>query len=482
MPKATTPTASRQTRRHNPLEDDITATGILKNKPSKRRSHGGDNEEENFVDDRASRTILRIGRELAEEENAGKAISKPTVDTFGYDSRFDDEAEDEHKVYDDDEAWGDDDEVVEEIEVDPNDLDMYKKFMPDEEDDLLKHGWDRQPSGEEQGDSINLADLILEKIAAHEAAQARRENNLGPPDDEYELPPKVVEVYTKVGQILSRYKSGPLPKPFKILPTIPHWEDIIEVTKPDSWSPNACYQATRIFVSSKPHVVQRFLEMVILDRVREDIYETKKLNVHLFNSLKKALYKPAAFFKGFLFPLVGSGTCTLREAHIISAVLARISIPVLHSAAALKGLCDIAAQEASHGTEGGGATNIFIKTLLEKKYALPYQVIDALVFHFMRFRSVDPASVHSGDAMTIEGDAKAKLPVIWHQSLLAFAQRYKGDVTEDQREALLDLLLTHGHSAIGPEVRRELLAGRGRGVPLEPQGPALDGDDTMVID
>ncbi|KAL2691601.1 hypothetical protein Neosp_001990 [[Neocosmospora] mangrovei] len=484
MPKATTPFASRQTRRHNPLEDDITATGILKNKPSKRRSTGGDNEEENFVDDRASRTILRIGRELAEEENAGKVISKPTIDTFGYDSRFDDEAEDENKVYDDDEAWGEDDEVVEEIEVDPNDLDMYKKFMPDEEDDLLKHGWDRQPSGEEQGDSINLADLILEKIAAHEAAQARRENNLGPPDDEYELPPKVIEVYTKVGQILSRYKSGPLPKPFKILPTIPHWEDIIEVTKPDSWSPNACYQATRIFVSSKPHVVQRFLEMVILDRVREDIYETKKLNVHLFNSLKKALYKPAAFFKGFLFPLVGSGTCTLREAHIISAVLARISIPVLHSAAALKGLCDIAAQEASHGTEGGGATNIFIKTLLEKKYALPYQVIDALVFHFMRFRSVDPASVHSGDAMAglVEGDTKAKLPVIWHQSLLAFAQRYKGDVTEDQREALLDLLLTHGHSAIGPEVRRELLAGRGRGVPLEPQGPALDGDDTMVID
>lgn len=197
MPKATTPFASRQTRRHNPLEDDITATGILKNKPSKRRSTGGDNEEENFVDDRASRTILRIGRELAEEENAGKVISKPTIDTFGYDSRFDDEAEDENKVYDDDEAWGEDDEVVEEIEVDPNDLDMYKKFMPDEEDDLLKHGWDRQPSGEEQGDSINLADLILEKIAAHEAAQARRENNLGPPDDEYELPPKVIEVYTK---------------------------------------------------------------------------------------------------------------------------------------------------------------------------------------------------------------------------------------------------------------------------------------------
>lgn len=225
--------------------------------------------------------------------------------------------------------------------------------------------------------------------------------------------------------------------------------------------------------------------MVILEKVREDIYENKKLNVHLFNSLKKGLYKPAAFFKGFLFPLIGSGSCTLREAHIISAVLARVSIPVLHSAAAIKGLCDIAAQEVSQGSEGGGATNIFIKTLLEKKYALPYQAIDALVFHFLRLRTEDPTTLQNGDGMTGisgNGDAKSKLPVIWHQSLLAFAQRYKGDITEDQREALLDLLLSHGHSAIGPEVRRELLAGRGRGVPLETQQAAFDGDDTMLID
>ncbi|KAI9158280.1 hypothetical protein HJFPF1_06272 [Paramyrothecium foliicola] len=484
MPKATTPTAGRPVRRHNPLEDDIVATGLLRTKPGKRQSKDAEEDGEQFIDSKASRNILRIGRELAEEDSVGKPVVKPTIDSFGYGSRFDDDVEVEPKTYDDDEAWGEDDEVVEEIEVDPEDLETYKKFMPDEEDDLLKHGWDRKPAGEEEGESVNLADLILQKIAAHEAGGSRTVE-MQAPDEDYELPPKVVEVYTKIGQILSRYKSGPLPKPFKILPTIPHWEEILDVTNPAEWSPNACYQATRIFVSAKPAVVQRFLEMVILDKVREDIYENKKLNVHLFNSLKKGLYKPSAFFKGFLFPLVGSGTCTLREAHIISAVLARISIPVLHSAAALKGLCDIAAQEASQGTEGGGATNIFIKTLLEKKYALPYQVIDALVFHFLRFRSVDPAAVRAGDAMsgvTGEGDAKTKLPVIWHQSLLAFAERYKGDVTEDQREALLDLLLTHGHSAIGPEVRRQLLAGRGRGVPLEAQEAVLDGDDTMVVD
>lgn len=281
--------------------------------------------------------------------------------------------------------------------------------------------------------------------------------------------------------LLSRYKSGKLPKPFKILPTVPRWEDILEITAPEKWTANACYEATKIFISSTPSTAQRFLEMVLLERVREEIHETKKLNVHLFNALKKGLYKPAAWFKGFLFPLVGSGTCTLREATIISAVLVRVSVPVLHSAAAIKGLCDIAAQESSAGTEGGGATNIFIRALLEKKYALPYQVIDALVFHFLRFRTVDTTDVNAMGGIVSAGSRDTKLPVIWHQCLLAFAQRYRNDITEDQREALLDLLLTKGHSKIGPEVRRELLEGRGRGVLVEPE-PTFGGDDTMMVD
>lgn len=197
MPKATTPTAVRGSRRHNPLEDDILATGLLRSKTSKNQSDDQDGPEENFVDSKASKNILRIGRELAEEEDAARASAapKPTVDNFGYDSRFDDE-EEANKAYEDDEAWGDEEEMVEEVEVDPEDLETYRKFMPDDEDDLLKHGWDRKPSGEEQGDSVNLADLILEKIAAHEAAQAGG-NVMQAPDDDYELPPKVVEVYTK---------------------------------------------------------------------------------------------------------------------------------------------------------------------------------------------------------------------------------------------------------------------------------------------
>src|SRR3954447_25178564 len=64
------------------------------------------------------------------------------------------------------------------------------------------------------------------------------------------------------------------------------------------------------------------------------------------------------------------GTCTLREAQIVSGVLSRVSIPVLHSAAAIKTLCDIAAEQASNNQESVSATNMLLKTLLEKRYAL----------------------------------------------------------------------------------------------------------------
>lgn len=310
------------------------------------------------------------------------------------------------------------------------------------------------------------------------------------PIEEAPLSPKVVEVYTKVGELLSRHRSGPLPKPFKILPTlpIPQIPILISLTQPDNWTPHAHYLAVRLFISSKPAIATPYLTSILLPRVRDEIHETKKLHVHLYSALKKALYKPACFFKGLLFPLLEDSNCTLREATIIGSVLTRVSIPVLHSAAALLRLCDIAAEQFSLSKDdgGGGATNIFIRVLLDKKYALPYKVVDALVFHFLRFKSLGSAGRPDDDVAMEDAAAKreqqaSRLPVLWHQSLLAFAQRYRNDITEDQREALLDLVNAVGHRSIGPEVRRELLEGRGRGVPLAEEGAGDGGDDTMMM-
>jgi len=60
----------------------------------------------------------------------------------------------------------------------------------------------------------------------------------------------------------------------------------------------------------KPPQARVYLEGVILGLVRADLdqpstrKDTRKLSPHLYEALKRALYKPAAFFKGIVFPLL----------------------------------------------------------------------------------------------------------------------------------------------------------------------------------
>lgn len=80
------------------------------------------------------------------------------------------------------------------------------------------------------------------------------------------------------------------------------------VTEPHRWSAAAMYQATRIFASNlKEKMAQRFYNLVLLPRARDDIQEFKRLNFHIFQALRKALFKPAAFMKGILLPLCEVG-------------------------------------------------------------------------------------------------------------------------------------------------------------------------------
>lgn len=81
-------------------------------------------------------------------------------------------------------------------ELDPNDLDMFHKFVPGGDQDPI---FNPSQPGDENGESTNLADLILEKIAAHEAAQSgdREVMGGGAPEDAVEIPMKAVEVYQK---------------------------------------------------------------------------------------------------------------------------------------------------------------------------------------------------------------------------------------------------------------------------------------------
>jgi hypothetical protein len=117
--------------------------------------------------------------------------------------------------------------------------------------------------------------------------------------------------YCRVGQLLHKYTSGPLPKPFKIVPSLPAWARILALTRPEEWSPQACHAATRILVSQmKPAQARVYLEGVVLDAIREDIRSAtggkgnRPLHPHYYETLRRAVYKPGAFFKGIVFPLL----------------------------------------------------------------------------------------------------------------------------------------------------------------------------------
>ncbi|KAL4429375.1 hypothetical protein ABPG77_005149 [Micractinium sp. CCAP 211/92] len=315
-------------------------------------------------------------------------------------------------------------EFDEEIEVSPEDEAALAAFMAPDADTFQQK---------------TLADLVLERIREKQKEQGVTEI---PRDGQElipsELDPKVVEVYQGVGKVLSRYTSGKVPKAFKVIPNLQNWEEILYLTEPENWSPHAVYQATRMFVSNlNQKMSQRFLVLVLLPHVRADIRKNRRLHFALFQSLKKATYKAGAFYKGLLLPLCASGTCNLREAVIFTSVIRRTSIPVLHSAAAMLRIAEM---------PYSGTNSFFLRVLLDKKYALPYRVVDALVDHFLRFKTEE-----------------RQLPVVWQQTLLCFVQRYKTEVRAEDKEALRDLVKRQHHYALTPEILRELDSSRSRG-------------------
>ncbi|KAG0501257.1 hypothetical protein HPP92_001329 [Vanilla planifolia] len=287
--------------------------------------------------------------------------------------------------------------------------DLGVEGIDEEDEETLKAFF-----GSDLGPQPTLADLIIKKIKEKDVQGSSEIQPLPKFDDD------VIEAYKNLGSILSRYTSGKLPKALHQIAQLECWEEILCITEPEKWSPNAMFQATRIFSSRfNPNKARRFYKLVLLPHVRKEIQKSKRLHRALYEALKKSLYKPAGFFKGILFPLCESKTCTLIEAHIIGSIILKVSIPPFHSSVALLTLANM---------DYYGTTSYFMKLLIEKKYALPYRVLDAIVAHFLRFL-----------------EDKRVMPVIWHQTLLAFVQRYKHELTKEDKDNLNRLMQHQKH-------------------------------------
>ncbi|XP_056640934.1 bystin [Diorhabda sublineata] len=395
-----------QPLKHVPLEQDIQNTKIAKSK-NRSKIRLRKDEEEQFVDTNLSRKILSAARSQQMELEGDSSSNQPKV-------RF-------SKNLDTMETDDSDNEIDDSI-----DTTYYEDIEINEEDErAINNFMSKNPIP-----CRTLADIITAKITEKQTEIVTQFSDVGSMQLQ-DLDPRVKQMYEGVRDVLTKYRSGKLPKAFKIIPKLKNWEQILYITDPSVWSAAAMYQATRIFASNlKDNMAQRFYNLVLLPRIRDDLAEYKRLNFHLYEALRKSLFKPGAFMKGILLPLLESGNCSLREAIIIGSVVAKNSIPILHSSAALLKIAEM---------DYTGANSIFLRIFFDKKYALPYRVVDACVFHFTRFQR----------------DSR-ELPVLWHQALLTFVQRYKADISTEQKEALLELLKKQSHHTITQEIRREL--------------------------
>lgn len=128
------------------------------------------------------------------------------------------------------EEWQEKD--IDHLDINPGDQNLLDKFM-------------------NKSQKMSLSETIISKIQQAKTPSTEQV-------EEEEMNPKVIEVFTKVGMLLSRYKSGPIPKTFKIIPTLRDWEQVLNITNPADWTPQAMYQATRIFTSNlKAKMAQR---------------------------------------------------------------------------------------------------------------------------------------------------------------------------------------------------------------------------------
>mmetsp|Transcript_28899 Transcript_28899/g.33578 ORF Transcript_28899/g.33578 Transcript_28899/m.33578 type:complete len:461 (+) Transcript_28899:72-1454(+) len=435
MPKEKKRNITGNSSRHAPLgqviadDENRSKFATVRSRPTKASSKGDnyDNEhDDTLLDEKTTKKILQLGKEQLVEieiEEQQNEINKRKKKSEG------DESSDEEDNDEIGSIIGDHEDEEDLVQHDAGYVTVAENTpgLSSEEEAIVA-----AMMGGNKQERKSLADIILEKINEKEAQKQGMHEEEEEDGEAYtDIPEKVAEVYTDIGKILSRYTAGKLPKAFKVIPSLANWEEVLYLTRPDQWTAQAMFAATRIFASNlNPKMAQRFYNLVLLDAVRADIVASQKLNYHYYRSLKKAVYKPAAFFKGILLPLC-KNDCTLREAAIVASVLQRVSIPVHHSAVAIHKLAQL---------EYSGAASIFIKTLLNKKYSLPAPVIGSLVRHFAKFTN----------------DQKTVLPVLWHQCLLVFVQRYKNEVKDEAREALRLVMKQHSHHKITPEIRREL--------------------------
>lgn len=130
--------------------------------------------------------------------------SKPV--TLGSNDSEDEASESEQ----DDNAQSD--SFYENLEIDEEDEQAIEKFM------------NKNPSPRR-----TLADIIMGKITEKHTELETQYSDAGSINMQ-DIDPRVRQMYEGVRDVLKKYRSGKLPKAFKIIPNLRNWEQILYIT------------------------------------------------------------------------------------------------------------------------------------------------------------------------------------------------------------------------------------------------------------
>ena len=95
-------------------------------------------------------------------------------------------------------------------------------------------------------------------------------------DQEYKenilLNPKVKVVYSDIAKLMKTYRSGKIARPLQVIPNLEQWQEVLDLTQPENWTPQAWFAITRCFASNlDPLRARIFFEKYLTKTVIEDI-------------------------------------------------------------------------------------------------------------------------------------------------------------------------------------------------------------------
>lgn len=159
-----------------------------------------------YVDSTLSQKILSVAKkqqqELEDDIGTSSPIKQKTVKLGADNSDSEEDEPDNLEV----------DTFYENIEIDESDEKALEMFMS-------KNPVPRR----------TLADIIMEKITEKQTEIQTQFSDAGNVQMQ-ELDPRVTKMYEDVRDVLRKYRSGKLPKAFKIIPNLRNWEQILYIT------------------------------------------------------------------------------------------------------------------------------------------------------------------------------------------------------------------------------------------------------------